>query len=441
MKHTLIIPTYNRPELLERLVHYYAGRTVPMTLLVLDSSTPANADRNSRMLASYGKLARHIVFAETEQVGVKLFKGLEQVNTPFVSFCADDDIVFPQGLSDAILFLEHHPDYGCAHGLYLNFRVGPQESEKQALQADRKARGLTDDELRQAEAEDAKHLHVWREYGGPGNDAAHAGARIFRLFQNYESLFYAVFRTPDLRDIFAAVQTIPTLHYQELFQSVAALIKGKVWRFPRIYAVRQSCDPAEPTRDKWQTYYWFGDNAEEFLRHYRAYTGEVCKFYEKHAVAPRLDRSAFLKALDLSHTVYFSKGCPPDYFYSLLQPLWPGDGYVQPGQVDLFAQLGAPPEVMPAVAPAGGAASGYPRKWSLRWIYLATRYVLQASKSAPYIFRLNRQVKKARRTEWRLHLPWSVRWLARIPAFRGAYFELCIYLDGPDPAPTVNDKS
>lgn len=406
MKHTLVIPTYNRPELLERLVRYYARRAPSMHLLVLDSSSTAAAEKNAKMLASHGGLARHVVFPETEQVGVKLRKGLELVNTPYVSFCADDDVVFPQGLSDAVEFLEQHTDFACAHGLYLNYRLG--------------------DEYRN----NMEDVHVWREYGGPGNDATHAGARIFRLFQNYESLFYAVFRTPDLQDIFSAVQTIPTLHYQELFQSVAALIKGKVWRFPRIYAVRQSCDPAEPTRDKWQTYYWFGDNAAEFLQHYGTYSGEVWKFYERHAAAPRLERVAFQKALDLSHTVYFSKGCPPDYFYSLLQPLWPGDGYVQPGQVDLFSQLGAPPSVAPTAAPAGGPVSAHPKKWSPRWIYLATRYVLQASKSAPFIYRLNWQVKNARHTPWRLRLPWSVRWLARIPAFRGAYFELCIYLDG-----------
>jgi len=34
-----------------------------------------------------------------------------------------------------------------------------------------------------------------------------------------------------------------------------------------------------------------------------------------------------------------------------------------------------------------------------------------------------------------------MRWLARIPAFRGAYFELCVYVDGPDPRAAVDRKS
>ena len=38
---------------------------------------------------------------------------------------------------------------------------------------------------------------------------------------------------------------------------------------------------------------------EEFLRHYSAYTEEVWKFYEQHVAAPRLERAAFQKAMDL----------------------------------------------------------------------------------------------------------------------------------------------
>src|SRR5262249_20165653 len=145
-----------------------------------------------------------------------------------------------------------HRDYVSAHGLYLNFRVAGSQ------------------------------VHLTSEYSGPGNEAENPARRIFALCQRYESLFYAAFRTPELQAIVGAATALPTLHFQELFQSVAALVKGKVRRFRSFYGARQSCDPAEPGRDRWQTYYWFADDPAEMVAHYRAYRREVLSFYRGH---------------------------------------------------------------------------------------------------------------------------------------------------------------
>jgi glycosyltransferase domain-containing protein len=382
--HTLVIPTYNRPALLKRLVQYYHKRAWPMKLLVLDSSKAKVTEENAKALSLFGESVRHIVFPGTTPVAAKFSQGLDLVQTPYASFCGDDDLVFQQGLQTAIAFLQDHTDYVCAHGLYLNFR------------------------------QEGHVVHLMREYAGPGNEATHPGARIFRLLQKYESLFYGVFRTTDLRDIFSAVASVPTLHYQELFQSVAALIKGKVKRFPRLYAARQSCPPAEPKREKWQTYHWFADNPAEVLDEYRAYCGELWKFYEAHGTAPRLDKKAFFKTLDLAHAVYFSAGCPPEYFHSVLQQHWPEDPYHKIANMDLFDQLRSPvsrdgPDIVRMLA--------------------VMRHVLWAIWSAPSLARLNHNVKKTCRTPWkcRLHLP--LWWLATVPEFRSSFLELCHYLD------------
>src|SRR5947209_4179598 len=254
--HTLIIPTYNRADLLLRLVRYYAERAQPLHLLVLDSSRPEIAQQNSEALAPYASCVQHVIYPTTTPMAEKLALGLSLVETATASFCADDDIVFPDGLRQARAFLLEHPDYVCAHGLYLNFR------------------------------EDGFQIHVTREYGGESNEAAHPGARIFRLCQSYESLLYGVFRTQDLRDILVETAKIPSLHYQELFQSVAALIRGKVKRFASFYAGRRTGPVAEPTRDKWQTYYWFADNPAEVLQHYAAYRDQVADFYAAHSDEP-----------------------------------------------------------------------------------------------------------------------------------------------------------
>lgn len=416
MNHTLVIPTYNRPELVRRLVGYYLRHGTSMRMLVLDSSKADTAAANAAWFTACGPAVRHVVFPDTLQPGAKLAQGLLLVETPYASFCADDDLVFPQGLADAIRFLGENPDYVCAHGLYLNFQV-----------------------------HEGRHdLNIWREYGGPDNEAGHPGARIYRLFQNYESLFYAVFRSADLRDVFAGVPGIPSLHFQELFQSVATLIKGKVKRFPRLYAARQSCTPAQPERDNWQTYYWFAGNSTELLDHYRVYCDDLWRFYETHGQAPRLDRAAFRKTLDLAHAVYFSAGCPPEYFHSVLQQYWPDDrfaasaridldqlilkyhasGRIQQSPIDLFDQLRS------TDAADSGKNGGAPSKFNFHYLLAATLLALQAARFAPSRLSLDWRARRLGATPWRCSLPWDLCWLAGQPEFRSTYLELCRYLDG-----------
>ncbi|MBI4294370.1 MAG: TIGR00180 family glycosyltransferase [Betaproteobacteria bacterium] len=402
--HTLVIPTYNRPAELRRLVRYYYTRAWPMNLLVLDSSRPGVAEENAKMLSSLGESVRHVIFPGTTPMAAKLAQGLALVQSPYVSFCADDDLVLPNGLREAVAFLKDHPDYVSAHGLYINFR------------------------------REGHDVHLMREYAGPSNEAAHAGARIYRLLQKYESLFYGVFRTPDLREIVSAVAALPTLHYQELFQSAAALIKGKVFRFPRLFGARQSCDPAEPERDKWQTYYWFAEDPAEVFEHYHAYRAALWSFYQAHAFAPLLEKEKFFKILDLAHAVYFSASCPPEYFHSVLQPYWPDDAYVKVGDIDLFDRLGRPaagslPETDAKRRRRDAQVSANSQRWSAARICEALPVALKAVLAAPALARLNYQARHAFRTPWRCRLSVRLRWLAGVDDFRAAYFELCRYLD------------
>ncbi len=386
--HTIVIPTYNRPLMVSRLAAYYVAREPQLNLLVLDSSRPELAEENARALLALGGSIRHLTFPQTLPLVGKIASGLREVTTPFVSLCADDDIVFPDGLREATAFLTEHPDYVSAHGLYLNFRIAGDE------------------------------VHLTREYSGAGNEAEHPGQRIFCLCQQYESLFYAAFRTPDLQQISVAATALPTLHFQELFQSVSALIKGKVKRFPKFYGGRQSCDPAEPERDKWQTYYWFADDPAEFLDHYRAYRDEVSRFYEEHAAEPQLDRSALARVLDLAHAVYFSAGCPPAYFMTRLQDLWLNAPAVTTGRRDLLNDIRphSPHREL---------------RRALRLLNFLRRRFGQRARSrwASNLAELNRSARQSYRTPWMCRLPLGLEWLAAVPDFRRVYSELCCYLD------------
>jgi len=381
-RHTLIIPTRNRQVLLRRLVRHFHGLPSGAKLLVLDSSDPEIASANAAAMSFYGSALRHVIYPATTSPAVKFAQGLTLVDTPYVSFCGDDDLVFVDALRMAVEFLEAHPDYACAHGLYINFR------------------------------EDGNDLHVMREYAGPSIEANAWGGRVFRLLQKYESLFYAVFRTADLGQISAAMQAMPSLLFQELFQSVAALIKGKVKRLPVVYAARQTNPPVDSKRDRWQTYYWFAEQPRELIEHYRSYCDELWRFYEAHS-APRVEKDAFFKVLDVCHSVYFAAACPPEYFYSALKKYWPEDPYEDVASVDLFNESHS--FRMPGIERHGRA---------LRIM----QYAIDAVYSAPHIALLNLRSRMTTGRPWKCRLPYSQRRLAAVGAFRSGYLQLCRYM-------------
>ncbi len=53
---TLVIPTYNRPQFLQRILEYYNNCKVHFKIIVVDSSTPLNKKLNKKISAFLPKL-------------------------------------------------------------------------------------------------------------------------------------------------------------------------------------------------------------------------------------------------------------------------------------------------------------------------------------------------------------------------------------------------
>ena len=56
MKCTIIIPTYNRPDYLKRLLSYYDSRNVEYKIIIADSSSGDNKIKNDKISSSFVKL-------------------------------------------------------------------------------------------------------------------------------------------------------------------------------------------------------------------------------------------------------------------------------------------------------------------------------------------------------------------------------------------------
>jgi glycosyltransferase domain-containing protein len=400
--HTVVIPTFNRPKLLRRLVGYYSARAPMLNLLVLDSSAPNLSADNERALQSHGR-CKYVRFPSNTPVASKLFDGLSLVRTPFVSCCADDDVVVPSGIRDALALLASKPECIAAHGLYVSFH------------------------------EHRSDLRIESAYMGQSIDGNFFGSRLLQLCQNYESMFYAVFRTADLHDIFSQVKSIPTLHYQELFQSAATLIKGKSERLPRFYGARQMGAPAEPDRNRWQTFYWFSDDPPGLLSHYVGYRDVLLQFYRDYGERPGLSETDFKKVCDVSHAIYFSRGCMDslDYFLPLLSPLCPGDTLrmVDATILDLMSPRSGTHRYVRLLVNRYLARFDLPTR-AVRSFARRSRRLRKRMVDKWVARKLNNEVRQFCEKQRNCVLPSDLYWLAELPEFCAFYRDLCIYLDG-----------
>jgi len=114
-KYTLIVPTYNRPVLLNGLLGHLATKRASFPILVLDSSQSAHRDQNSRIISKYKLNTQHVLFDENIAFQSKISAQLAKVETPYVSLCADDDLVFPGAIEACVKELEAADDTVACH--------------------------------------------------------------------------------------------------------------------------------------------------------------------------------------------------------------------------------------------------------------------------------------------------------------------------------------
>ncbi len=128
-KVSIVIPTRNRPEYVERIIDYYQKYGKNFNLIVADSSTDQNKKKNEKTISSYSQ--ENIVhlkydFSEDEhlnRVFEKTADGVRHATTPYCVQCADDDFATPSGINHAVKFLEKNPEYVVAVGKSMGFKL------------------------------------------------------------------------------------------------------------------------------------------------------------------------------------------------------------------------------------------------------------------------------------------------------------------------------
>lgn len=238
-RFTLIVPTFNRPADLARLLAYLSRHRVDFPVLILDSSAPGVQERNRGTVDRLFPAARLESFPADTAPWAKFWRGSEMAETEYCSLCADDDLILPESLSSILAFLDERRDYSVAHGWYFMFY-------------------LTD------------HFGITRsEYSGGSIDQASAVDRLFALFKRYEAVTYGVYRTQVMRAVLRDVQALDSMLGKELLAGALTVAYGKAARLPVFYYGR-SHNPSHPYSN-WHPLDFLSSAPDRLYQDYGAY--------------------------------------------------------------------------------------------------------------------------------------------------------------------------
>jgi glycosyltransferase domain-containing protein len=300
---TLIVPTYNRPEPLGRLLRYLSSLGAEFPVLVLDSGSPASQARTGELIGGLNLNVRHLSYDSRMVPFEKFWRGSMQVETEFCSLCGDDDVVMVAALAPLIDYLVQNPEFAAAHGYYFTFY------QTQEI-------GITS-----------------VVYASPSLDHGDPLRRLRDLFSRYQAITYGLYRTSVMQMALSRIQPLGSMLGCELLAGALTAASGKIARLPLFYYGR-SLSPSEPYT-QWHPLEWLLDSPDELFREYVMYRAILADFLltEKGV---SLGPADLWKVLDYTHLCYLSEYVRPDLLHYLgdqvihgasvketMQGLWP----------------------------------------------------------------------------------------------------------------------
>ena len=232
VKHlTLVVPTYNRPRRLRRLLEYYREANWNHQIVVVDSSANGGATENARTVEELGNdLELRYETVATEWVGLrKLVYGVSIIRTPYVVFCADDDILVPTSVELCCSFLRDNSDFAAAMGKNVFFSVTTNSDDGEW-----------------------SFKILWAQ-SPPSLEVSSPTARLSQHLADYRPTFYAVHRRQQVLENFEKThrQNVPG-RFGELLPSCLTVLQGKIKRFDVPYALREFHEgQASATDEDW----------------------------------------------------------------------------------------------------------------------------------------------------------------------------------------------
>lgn len=209
---TCLVPTHNRPHFLRRLLMFYAKFPPCFRFHIVDSSNSTASTENRELIEA----VRDNLDIDYQHVAMnildKCVQGLERIRSPFVVFCADDDVLFSAAVWRSVEFLGNEPGFASALGRTAMIN--------------------------------ANHPRRWSVVlKGYSIEEDWPLDRCRRMASDWFSNFYAVHRTETLLDNFrvAAANTEfqQSAQLSETLLSQMSVLRGRVKVLPQMYSLRE----------------------------------------------------------------------------------------------------------------------------------------------------------------------------------------------------------
>ncbi len=247
----LIIPSYNRPHSLKRLLSFLQDQAFAHPITILDSSEDKQAEDNKATVKQFPTLDLHrIQFPSTTFFYEKLYQGISKSEQKYVALCADDDVIIPQTIEALADLLDTTPDAGFGHGITTRFWEKP----------DRQA--FIDLEYRPISYENSCPL-----------------ARIQKLCSCVESTIWSVYRPKILTTALNAARQTDAYFFGEMLTMTFTLAQAKAVALP-LPLNHRSCEPFAETPNNWHPVFWILRDQDDFRKHYSTFHSSLANFLE-----------------------------------------------------------------------------------------------------------------------------------------------------------------
>jgi len=206
---TVIIPTYNRPEYLKRILSYYLSFEVKIIV----------ADASDEVFPYLSLYKDQIEYSHTPNMDMveRVNKVTSLIYTPYVLLCADDDFIVPDAVNRVVAFLEENPDYASGVGNIIVF-------------------GYNNNDL--------LCTSPYKNMFGENIAEDSPSRRVLHLMNNFIAVFYSVHRTAMFKEKYESMfinnkLLIKQTHFHEWYASIYPLIEGKFIVLPLLYQARE----------------------------------------------------------------------------------------------------------------------------------------------------------------------------------------------------------
>jgi glycosyltransferase domain-containing protein len=213
---TIVIPTFNRPRFICRLLKYYSDLKINFHIVVADSS-PVEKQISSyaASLAASGLNIDYRIFPSETPYIEKLLSVFKGVDSKYITLGADDDFFVPRMFADAINFLDTHTDYSIFHGEAIVFSIdGDDPVHGRSIQVG--------------------------SYPQRGIERSTGAQRLLDGMSSYTTTWYSIHRTHLFLENFTRVSKLTDDYlFLELILSNLDAIQGKINKADRLYMARQ----------------------------------------------------------------------------------------------------------------------------------------------------------------------------------------------------------